>query len=192
MAADTLNWVGQSLASGRYRVTVLLGEGGMGAVYKAHDAHLDNEVVVKIPKTGLVSDHEFTGRFAREVRSLVRLAHAHIVRVLDVGEHDGLPFAVMQYLNGGSLRDRLSRMSGGAAALAELPAWLLGVADALDYIHLQGYVHRDVKPDNILFDAAGHVYLGDFGIAKALAASESSAGLDATFKTSAGPTRPET
>jgi tetratricopeptide (TPR) repeat protein/tRNA A-37 threonylcarbamoyl transferase component Bud32 len=188
MTADTLDWVGQTLAGGRYRVAALLGEGGMGAVYQACDAHLDTDVVVKVPKTGLVSDREFAGRFAREVRSLVRLAHAHIVRVLDVGEHQGLPFAVMQYLDGGSLRDHLERSSGAgtAAALADLASWLPGVADALDYIHRQGYVHRDVKPENILFDATGHVYLGDFGIAKALAAEEASAEKNATFKTAAG------
>jgi serine/threonine protein kinase len=186
MVVDTLSWVGKSLAGGRYRVAALLGEGGMGSVFRAHDANLNAEVVIKVPKPGLLADPNFAPRFGREVRSLVRLAHAHIVRILDVGEHQGLPFAVMQFLAGGSLRQRLESANGAgtAAALADLPSWLPDVADALDYIHSQGYVHRDVKPDNILFDAAGQVYLGDFGIAKALAGSE---GAGATpFRTVAG------
>jgi serine/threonine protein kinase len=186
MVVDALSWVGKTLAGGRYRVTALLGEGGMGAVYRAHDAHLDTEVVIKVPKAGLLADQNFAARFGREVRSLVRLAHAHIVRVLDVGEYQGLPFAVMQFLVGGSLRERLDCNSGAgtAAALADLASWLPGVADALDYIHRQGYVHRDVKPDNILFDATGHVYLGDFGIAKALADAEGAR--TTAFRTVAG------
>jgi hypothetical protein len=127
---DDLNWVGRSLAGGRYRVTALLGEGGMGSVYRAQDRNLDAEVVIKVPKAGLLADKEFSARFAREVRSLVRLAHAHIVRVLDVGEHERLPFAVMQFLPGGSLRDRALRTSrpGPQAALASLASWLVGVA----------------------------------------------------------------
>jgi serine/threonine protein kinase len=186
MVVDTLSWVGKTLAGGRYRVTALLGEGGMGSVYRAHDAHLDAEVVIKVPKAGLLADREFAARFGREVRSLVRLAHAHIVRVLDVGEHEGLPFAVMQFLAGGSLRERTARLAPGgpAAAMPDLASWLPGVANALDYIHSQGYVHRDVKPDNILFDAAGHVCLGDFGIAKALAGSEGAGTM--AFRTTAG------
>jgi serine/threonine protein kinase len=174
MVVDTLTRVGKTLAGGRYRVAALLGEGGMGSVFRAHDAHLNAEVVIKVPKPGLLADPNFAPRFGREVRSLVRLAHAHVVRILDVGEHEGLPFAVMQFLAGGSLRQRLEGSSGAgtAAALADLASWLPDVANALDYIHSQGYVHRDVKPDNILFDGIGHVCLGDFGIAKALAGAE--------------------
>jgi serine/threonine protein kinase/HEAT repeat protein len=186
MDVKALSWVGKTLAGGRYRVTALLGEGGMGSVYRAHDANLDAEVVIKVPKAGLLADREFAARFGREVRSLVRLAHAHIVRVLDVGEHEGLPFAVMQFLAGGSLRERAARLvsAGPSAALADLAAWLPGVANALDYIHSQGYVHRDVKPDNILFDGIGHVCLGDFGIVKALAGAEEAR--TTAFQTTAG------
>jgi serine/threonine protein kinase len=120
------------------------------------------------------------------VRSLVRLAHAHIVRVLDVGEHEGLPFPVMQFLAGGFLRERTARLAPGgpAAAQADLASWLPGVANALDYIHSQGYVHRDVKPDNILFGGIGHVCLGDFGIVKALAGAEEAR--TTAFRTTAG------
>ena len=165
MTTDTVSWVGLALAGGRYVVTAKLGEGGMGFVYKARDKNLATDVVVKVPRRSMLEDPEAVKRFAREVRSLVQLAHPRIVKVLDVGEYDGLPFAVMQYLPGGSLQDRQQQLSAG-----NLASWLPGVAEALDFLHGQGYVHRDVKPGNILFDAHGNVYLGDFGIAKALAA----------------------
>jgi predicted Zn finger-like uncharacterized protein len=172
MAVSPHTWVERRLAGGRYAVTAKLGEGGMGCVFKAHDANLDCDVVVKVPRPSMLDDPEFAGRFAREVRSLVRLVHPHIVRITDVGEEDGVPFAVMQYLPGGSLHDR---QRGPCDRLvpqqpATLADWLEPVAEALDYIHAQGYVHRDVKPANILFDAQGNAYVGDFGVAKAVAA----------------------
>jgi serine/threonine-protein kinase len=173
MAQSGTEWTGQTLAQGRYLVRAKLGEGGMGFVYRALDQNLDADVVIKVPRRAMLDDPEFADRFAREVRSLVKLAHPCIVKVTDVGEHDGLPYAVMQYLSGGSLEDY--RVSAGgveskAANLAELGDWLPGIAGSLDFVHSQGYVHRDVKPGNILFDAHGHVFLSDFGVAKALAA----------------------
>jgi tetratricopeptide (TPR) repeat protein len=166
MATSLDRWEGRQLGGGRYRVTAKLGEGGMGCVYRARDANLDCDVVVKVPRPSLLDDPEFAGRFAREVRSLVRLVHPHIVRITDVGECDGVPFAVMQYLPGGSLEQRQPRGRGVPAAA--LAAWLEPVAEALDYIHKQGYVHRDIKPANILFDDHGSAYVSDFGVAKAL------------------------
>src|SRR5437667_7384834 len=126
MGADTAKWVGVHVSGGRYEVRSKLGAGGMGDVYRAYDHHLGCEVVIKVPKRLLLEDGEFAGRFAREVRSLVRLAHPNIVRVIDVGEQGGLPFAVMQYLSGGSLRDRQRRGAPAALArpLAELSEWL--------------------------------------------------------------------
>ena len=165
--------VGASLSGGRYRIVAKLGEGGMGFVYRAHDANLDTEVVVKMPRRSMLDDPEFAERFALEVRALVRLSHPHIVRVSDVGTHDGLPFAVMQYLSGGSLED-LHALGGDRPARpgdgGSLARWLPAVAAALDFAHSQGYIHRDVKPPNILFDAQGNAFLGDFGVAKLLAA----------------------
>src|SRR5437660_2380650 len=169
MNVETANWIGLTLAHGRFQVAAKLGEGGMGYVFKARDLHLDCEVVIKVPRRAMLEDAEFSGRFAREIRSLVRLVHPHIVKVLDVGEHESMPFAVMQFLSGGSLRER--QCPGGddrpqPISPAELTSWLPPIAAALDFIHAQGYIHRDVKPDNILFDAHGHVYLSDFGVAK--------------------------
>ena len=177
MARKSNDWTGMTLSDGRYAITAKLGEGGMGLVYRARDTRLGMDVVIKVPRQAMLDDPEFSGRFAREIRSLVKLSHPCIVKVTDVGQQDGLPFAIMQYLSGGSLEDRLVDPSGRAVAVdpKTVPGWLQGVASALDYVHSQGYVHRDVKPGNILFDSQGHSFLGDFGVIKALAATEATA-----------------
>ena len=100
------------------------GRGGMGYVYRPRDRNLGTDVVVKVPRRSMMDDPEFAGRFDREVRSLVALAHPHVVKVTDVGLHDGVPFAVMQYLSGGSLEDALGDPPA-PAPLASLRDWLL-------------------------------------------------------------------
>ena len=170
------DWNGSSVSDGRYLITAKLGEGGMGIVYRARDTRLGMDVVIKVPRQVMLADPEFAGRFAREIRSLVKLSHPGIVKITDVGEYQGLPFAVLQYLPGGSLEDREGG-PGKRATVADptsLSDWLPGIASALDYIHSQGYVHRDVKPANILFDAQGYAFLGDFGVIKVLTATEDS------------------
>ncbi len=174
MTIRSNDWNGLTLSNGRYHITAKLGEGGMGSVYRALDKNLDADVVIKIPRPSMMDDPEFAARFTREVRSLVRLSHPHIVKVTDVGTWEDTPFAVMQYLAGGSLEDRRPTGPGGAVIPFDpwsVPQWLEAVAAALDYVHAQGYVHRDVKPGNILFDAHGHAFLSDFGVAKVLATS---------------------
>jgi serine/threonine-protein kinase len=170
MAVKDASWVGLKIAR-RYQVSEILGRGGMGYIYKAHDEREGREVVLKVPRPRAADQAEFAGRFRREIRSLWNLAHPNIVRVLDVGEHDGLPFAVLEYLSGGNLsvRRRAPGPQFGAWPPDQLLAWLADVAAALDFIHTQHYVHRDVKPDNILFDGQGRAYLSDFGVVKVLA-----------------------
>ncbi len=168
---------------GRYRVERLLGRGGMGTAYLATDQRLSRPVVVKVPHPALLADPEFVVRFQREVRSLTTLEHAHVAKVIDAGAVDGVPFAVLQYLPGGSLGDRV-RERGGRLRPDEVMEWLPDVADALDFVHRQGMVHRDVKPGNILFDAEGAAYLADFGIAKAIDAKDT--GLTHTGQTTPG------
>ena len=149
----------------------------MGQVYLAYDHNLNTDVVVKFPVAADKSSAgpEFLDRFAREIRSLVELSHPHIVKVFDVGELEGHPFVVMEFLAGGSLKDRMPRGPGGE--LLPMPPrslsdWLLEIAKALDFVHAQKHIHRDVKPANILFDRHGNAFLGDFGIIKALATEE--------------------
>ena len=125
-----------------------------------------------MPRPALLLDPEFVARFTREVRALVKLEHPHIVRVMDVDQHTGAPFAVMQFLGGGSLEDRQVRQADDRfkhMPVDELRSWLPHIAAALDFVHQQGFVHRDVKPANILFDQRGHAFLSDFGVAKAVA-----------------------
>ena len=174
MATKANDWTGLTVSDGRYLVKGKLGEGGMGIVYRAQDTRLGMEVVIKVPRRAMLDDPEFAGRFASEIRSLVRLSHPSIVKATDVGRHGGLPFAIMQYLSGGSLEDRHLTHNGQLAAVdpRSVPGWVQSVASALDYIHSQGYVHRDVKPGNILFDGQGYAFLGDFGVIKALVATE--------------------
>jgi serine/threonine protein kinase len=160
------DWIGQTLAD-RYHVIEKIGAGGMGTVFKASDTRLGAEVVVKAPHPVMIKDAEFSARFKREIQSLVKLSHPNIVKVMDVGEHDGLPFAVMEYLSGGSLEDRQRPCTP-----REVAGWLGDVADALDFMHSEGLVHRDIKPGNILFNSSGRAYLGDFGISKVVFESD--------------------
>jgi len=163
--------IGRMLA-GRYRVVSRLGAGGMGVAYRSWDVESGIPVVVKIPKQGYLTDGAFAERFTREVRLLQQLDHPRIVPILDVGEHDGLPFVVMRLLPGGSLANRRLRDDAGRARPnppGMLHLWLPTIAQALDYMHALGVVHRDVKPANVFFDAFWGAFLGDFGIAKIIA-----------------------
>lgn len=180
-SADT-TWEGKQVGNGRYLVERRLGQGGMGFIYLAQDQSLETSVVLKVPRVALMQDVEFTKRFLREIRSLVQLSHPQIVKITDVGEEDSIPFAVMQYLPGGSLEDRRPRQSDGSIlpmSPESLTDWVEPIARALDFVHSQGFVHRDVKPGNILFDQYENVYLSDFGVAKALAGTSESPGTEA-------------
>lgn len=156
---------------GRYRVAARLAEGGAAEVLRARDERDGAEVVIKVPLGACQQRALERERFRREVEVLRRLDHPSIVPVLDAGEERGLVFAVFPYLAGGSLRDRLRPTGGGSAAplpLAQLHSWLPAVAEALDYAHGQGVIHRDVTPGNVLFDLQGRAWLADFGLAKAV------------------------
>lgn len=156
------------LIDNRYRVTGMLGAGGMASAYLATDERMEGrKVVVKVPHQEVLVAPDFMKRFEYEIRQLVELDHPHIVKVHDTGEIDGRPFAVLQYLGGGSLTDRLDAKEGRLTP-AEILEWLPSIAEALDFIHRKGFIHRDIKPGNILFDDEGHVFVADFGIAKAL------------------------
>ena len=160
--------IGRTVA-GRYRVISKLGEGGMGVTYRAWDEREGRPVVLKMPRRNLVENAAFLERFSREVRMMAALSHPSIVPILDVGEDEGLPILVMRFLPGGSLSNRRLRDAEGKVQPMQpstLQLWLPAVASALDFVHANGIVHRDVKPANIFFDAFWGAYLGDFGIAK--------------------------
>ncbi len=163
-AGDEL--IGTVLAA-RYRVLARIGAGGMGVVYRAWDHATDRYAVVKAPRRPLVADPRAVARFEREMEAMRRMQHSAVVPVIDFGSWQGIPYAVMPYLAGGSLERRrpIRRSKPAPVRSATLRSWLITVADALDHVHAAGFVHRDVKPDNILFDGTGRPHLGDFGIA---------------------------
>jgi serine/threonine protein kinase len=156
------NLIGQSLD--RYHILEQLGEGGMAVVYKAYDTHLDRPVAVKVILPGFEHSEKFLKRFEREARALAKLFHPNIVRVLDYGQHNGLPYLVMEYLPGGTLKKK----QGQPLPWQEAARLLAPVARALAYAHQQGILHRDVKPSNILITQSGEPMLSDFGLAKIL------------------------
>ncbi|MDW8221785.1 MAG: right-handed parallel beta-helix repeat-containing protein [Gemmatales bacterium] len=169
-----LNWVGQTVGEGRYYIEAKLGEGGMGTVYRALDRVQGQVVALKTPRIALLEDPQFFKRFQREMKALAQLRHPHLVPVLDIGEHNRIPFLVMQFLPGGSLRERLRERFEvqGRYEPIELFPWLEQIASALDYLHSRKVIHRDVKPGNILFDDKDVAYLSDLGAIKVQEGSE--------------------
>ena len=155
---------------GRYILKAELGRGGMSTVYLAHDPHFRRDVAVKLLSRAYLHDPTFRARFEREARVIAALEHPAIVPVYDFGQGDNQPYIVMRYMAGGSLAQRLH---DGPLSLQEAAAILSRVAPALDRAHQQGMVHRDIKPDNILFDQDGAAYLTDFGIVRLASQSTS-------------------
>jgi len=140
-----------------------IGQGGMGAVYKARQRELDRIVALKILPPGIGKDPAFAERFTREAKALAKLNHPGIVTLYDFAKADGLYFFLMEFVDGVSLRHllKVERISP-REALAIVPQ----ICDALQYAHDQGIVHRDIKPENILLDRQGRVKVADFGLAK--------------------------
>ncbi len=170
MSTHTL--VGHTL--GHYQLTELLGMGGMGAVYRAHQQSLNREVAIKVLEPSLASEAGYLERFNREAQVAASLEHPNIVPVYDYGTQDGFSYVAMRLLHGGSLADRINQQQDGTKPLSPLPQiarMLNQLASALDYAHKRGVIHRDIKPGNVMFDEQGRPYLVDFGIAKLLEAS---------------------
>lgn len=159
------------LLDDRYEIQQSLDRGGMGTVYLAWDTKLERKVVVKIPHARLMTDRTFRLRFLQEIRDLANHEHPAILRIEGSGSHGDVPYAVVQYLRGGNLRERITAQ-GGQETPAQILEWLPTVADALDTVHKNGSLHRDVKPANILFDERGNAVLSDFGIATAIGAAD--------------------
>jgi serine/threonine protein kinase len=152
---------------GHYRITRSLGSGGMADVYEAHDENLERIVALKILPIEYCRNPQLVQRFQKEVRAAAKLNHRNIVTVFEVGQHENYHFFSMRLLTGGDLRSRIEQ---GLTPIESL-AILREVADAFAHAHARGFVHRDVKPENIMFDEQGFPVLTDFGIAKALDAN---------------------
>ncbi|MBZ0290307.1 MAG: protein kinase, partial [Anaerolineae bacterium] len=164
---------------GQYHITDLLGIGGMSAVYRAHQESLMRDVALKVLPPSFASQPASLARFLLEARTAAALEHAHIVPVYDYGNYGGLSFVVMRLLNGGSLAQRLMLAEQNALplpSLHEIATILRSLANALDYAHSRGVIHRDIKANNVMFDDQGSPYLVDFGIAKLTHAANSLTG----------------
>jgi eukaryotic-like serine/threonine-protein kinase len=158
---------------GRYRLVRQLGVGGMGEVWEADDTVLGRRVALKVLVQELANDARATRRFVREARATAKLTHPNVTRVYDFGRDGGLPYLVMELLEGDTLADRLA---GGPLPPAEAARIGAAVADALDAAHSRGIVHRDVKPSNVVLTPAGEVKVMDFGIAAAADETQSTTG----------------
>src|SRR5262249_13987924 len=146
-------------------VLELLGQGGMGMVYKARQPRLDRFVALKVLPPAAGQDPAFADRFAREARALAKLAHPRIVVVYDFGQSDGLFYLLMELVDGVNLRSLLRQ---GRLKPEEALRIVPQICEALEDAHEQGLVHRDIKPENILLDRKGNVEIADFGLAKLL------------------------
>ena len=171
MGSPSILMVGESLA-GRYELEELVGVGGMAHVYRARDLNLDRTVAVKVLDDRIAAEADAVERFQREARMAAGLAHENIVAVIDRGDDNGRPFIVFEYFAGITLK-QLVRTSGPLPIERAL-GLALQVARGLVFAHASGYVHRDVKPHNVLVDRDGRVKLTDFGIARSLEATEGS------------------
>jgi tRNA A-37 threonylcarbamoyl transferase component Bud32 len=144
----------------------LVGQGGMGAVYKARQKQLDRMIALKILPDVRAESEAFAERFMREARSLAKLNHPNIVIVYDFGHTEsGLYYFIMEFVEGTNLRDVIEM---GNLSPPEALAIIPQICEALQYAHEEGIVHRDIKPENILMDQKGRVKIADFGIAKLL------------------------
>lgn len=159
---DMSGLIGKSL--NQFRIVERIGSGGMATVFKAYQPTLDRYVAVKVLPAYHARDPIFVKRFVQEARSVAKLAHPNIVQLHDFGEQDNITYIVMEYVDGGTLKDRLKK----PLAVAEAVEYVIQAAEGLDCAHRNGIIHRDVKPANMLIRKDGHLLLSDFGIAKIL------------------------
>jgi len=157
-----IDLVGQNL--GQYQILSEIAKGGMSTVYLARQTSMNRDVAIKILPPSMLHETTFIERFNREVSIITRLQHPHILPVYDYGEFHDMPYIVMAYLSGGTLTDLIKQQ--GPMDIADVARIVDEIADALDYAHGKGIIHRDFKPGNVLLDEQGNTYLADFGLAK--------------------------
>lgn len=165
---------------GPYRIIEQLGQGGMATVFKAYHAALDRYVALKVLHPAFLEDANFLARFQREARTVAKLDHPNIVPVYDFAEHEGRPYLVMKFIEGETLKARLSH---GPVETEEMARAAEAVGAALTYAHKRGILHRDIKPSNVLLAADGGIYLADFGLARIAQSGESTLTTDTILGT---------
>ena len=167
-------------AIGPYQIIEQIGQGGMGTVFKAYHQELDRFVALKVLHPAHQDDPTFVGRFQREARLVARLEHPNIVLIYDFAKSENLPYLVMKFIEGSTLKHRLAR---GPLSFNEVTQVVNSVGSALAYAHMQGVLHRDIKPSNILIGTDGTMYLADFGLARIVKAEASTLSADAIIGT---------
>src|SRR5215470_9569795 len=153
-----------SVIGERFEVLQLLGEGGMGAVYKAHDRELERDVALKLIRPELARNPEILQRFKHELILARQVTHRNVIRIFDLGQAEGHKYITMEYLDGRDLRSVLREK--GKLPPEEAAKIVLQICRALEAAHGEGVIHRDLKPQNIMLDASGRAYVMDFGIAR--------------------------
>lgn len=152
----------------RYEIVRLLGQGGMGAVYHARDRELEREVALKVIRSDMAANPEILRRFKQELILARQITHKNVIRIFDLGQADGIKFITMEYIEGEDLQGLLRRKK--KLEPAEAATIMAQVCRALEAAHAEGVIHRDLKPQNIMLDKSGRVYVMDFGIARSLVA----------------------
>jgi tetratricopeptide (TPR) repeat protein/predicted Ser/Thr protein kinase len=156
---------GTSIGS-RYEIVRLLGQGGMGAVYKAHDKELDRQVAIKVIRADMAANPEILRRFKQELILARQITHKNVIRIFDLGQAEGMKFITMEYIEGENLQSVLRQKK--KLQPAEAASIIAQVCRALEAAHNEGVVHRDLKPQNIMLDKSGRAYVMDFGIARSM------------------------
>ena len=159
------------IIDGKYRVICEVGSGGMAHVYRAINMSSRKVVAVKMLKEEYLNDGEFLRRFEREAKASLALSHENIVRAYGVGDDNGVPYIVLEYVDGQTLKDLIHDSPGGHLSVQQAIGICSQILDALSYAHAHGIIHRDVKPQNVIVTNRGKAKLADFGIAREVTAS---------------------
>ncbi len=169
---DPLNFQEDDIFAERYRIVGEIGRGGMGRVFRAVDLELDVEIAIKIIRPELLDDELMVKRFKNEILLAREVSHENVVRIHDFSEWRSIKFITMQYIDGVTLRSRINQQ--GPLALEEIESLAIQVCRGLEAARRKGIAHRDLKPQNILIDCEGHVFIVDFGLAKGMRQSGAS------------------